>query len=332
MTLEMNRSLATLKFCAAAAALLTAGIAPVHADAISDLSAQVTALQASVNTLKNTSATQQTAIATLQYTVTNQQVNIATLQNSSIAYQNAITSLISNINYIKTHPTPGSAGPQGVAGPIGPVGPIGATGATGMTGAIGALTPAQLAILNLMSINNKDLTITGNLHIINGLGATNGLPNTPENTSSQISNGLGNLIIGYNQMRSNVNVRTGSHNLILGDYQSYSSVGGIVAGWYNSLTGQNSSVLGGLYNTGFGMFSTVNGGKANYAYGVASTVGGGYSNEADGACSAISGGEGNWEAGDMSVISGGKMVKNSAKWHWGAGAVHNSYGPAYFQY
>src|SRR5215471_322684 len=59
-----------------------------------------------------------------------------------------------------------------------------------------------------------DITISGaNLHIVNGLGATDTV------------NGLGNLIVGYNEHRTPqicppgipcINERTGSHNVIVG--------------------------------------------------------------------------------------------------------------------
>ena len=38
-----------------------------------------------------------------------------------------------------------------------------------------------------------------NVQIVNGLGATNGNPNFPDSNSGTV-NGLGNLIVGYNEM------------------------------------------------------------------------------------------------------------------------------------
>ncbi|MEO7714697.1 MAG: hypothetical protein ABIY70_00725 [Capsulimonas sp.] len=275
LTPKMNRSFVALKFCAAAA-LLLASVLPVQADAMSDLTARVAKLE-------NLAAVQQN-------TITNQQVNIATLQNSSIAYQNAITSLINSVNYIKAHPTPGPAGPAGAAG---------------------ALTPAQLAIFNLMSVSNKDLTITGNLHIVNGLGATNGHPDTPTNTGPLTVNGLGNLIIGYNLERgieiggSAPNTRAGSHNLILGDCQSYGGVGGIVSGYYNTVLGYSTSTLGGQYNMAQGVLSAITAGEHNTAAGLASSVSGGFLNSALADGSAIIAGRANETNGKNSSITGG---------------------------
>jgi hypothetical protein len=43
-------------------------------------------------------------------------------------------------------------------------------------------------------------------------------------------NGLGNLIIGYNELRGSGDDRTGSHNLVLGSRNNHSSYAGIVGG------------------------------------------------------------------------------------------------------
>jgi hypothetical protein len=63
-----------------------------------------------------------------------------------------------------------------------------------------------------------DVTITGaNLRIVNGLGTT------------ETTNGLGNLIVGYNEERAPdgaTNIRTGSHNVVVGAQNNFSSFGG----------------------------------------------------------------------------------------------------------
>ena len=147
---------------------------------------------------------------------------------------------------------------------------------------------------------NTELTLTAvNLHIVNGLGATNGEPNNPTDTGTPVTNGLGNLIIGYNEARTNgfVNTRTGSHNLILGDFEEYSSYGGIVAGYFNTISAPFASVSGGEDNTASGYVSSVSGGVSNTA--------GGVSSRDDGGGASISGGSGNMASGRYSSISGG---------------------------
>src|SRR5262249_22206582 len=84
-----------------------------------------------------------------------------------------------------------------------------------------------------------------NVYVQSGSGSTD------DNTSSGGSlTGLGNLIIGYNAPQGNPwDIRTGSHNLILGDYNNYSSYGGLVAGSYNTVSGAYASISGGAFNS-----------------------------------------------------------------------------------
>jgi hypothetical protein len=71
-----------------------------------------------------------------------------------------------------------------------------------------------------VTVNGIEYVITGkNVSIVDGSGQTIG-PNGPS--------GLGNLTIGYNELRDfGGDLRTGSHNLILGRGNNYSSG----AGW-----------------------------------------------------------------------------------------------------
>ena len=77
--------------------------------------------------------------------------------------------------------------------------------------------------------------ITGaNLHVRSGSGSTYGT-----------INGLGNLIIGYNEDLTGEKDRSGSHNVVVGRNHNYSSFGGFVVGTSNTISGQYSSVSGG---------------------------------------------------------------------------------------
>jgi hypothetical protein len=140
-----------------------------------------------------------------------------------------------------------------------------------------------------------DVTITGaNLRIVNGLGTTN------------TTNGLGNLIVGYNELRgSEPNVRTGSHNVVVGSSDNFSSFGGLVVGAFNEISGEFASVSGGVGNTASGRSSSVSGGATNTASNNESWVGGGNGNTASGAISVVSGGHVNTASGDFSSVSGG---------------------------
>jgi|RhiMetdeSRZDD1v2_1073273.scaffolds.fasta_scaffold281263_1 hypothetical protein len=78
-------------------------------------------------------------------------------------------------------------------------------------------------------------------NIINGLEATD------------TTNGLGNLIVGYNELRPlSDNVRTGSHNVVVGRQNNFSSFGGLVAGAFNEISGEFAAISGGRFNSAIG--------------------------------------------------------------------------------
>jgi hypothetical protein len=146
-----------------------------------------------------------------------------------------------------------------------------------------------------------DVTITGaNLRIVNGLGDT------------ETTNGLGNLIVGYNEPRPPVfgpDNRTGSHNVVVGKFDNFSSFGGLVVGFDNEISGRFSSVSGGGFSVASGDNSSVNGGASNTASGDFSSISGGGGNTASGRFSWVSGGFQNTASGENSSASGGESNK-----------------------
>ncbi|MCP4137414.1 MAG: hypothetical protein GY754_40985 [bacterium] len=186
---------------------------------------------------------------------------------------------------------------------------------------------------------NNNIIFSGvNVQIDNGLGYTNGVDD--EHNTDGTVNGLGNLVLGYNEERNYngaENNRTGSHNLIVGSWNNYSSYGGIVVGFRNTISGKyssvsggggsaavgaNSSVSGGWNNTAGGEASSVSGGNVNYASGVHSSVSGGYSNTASGAGSGVSGGLTNVASGANSSVNGGRDV-TTGNWCSSASGGHH---------
>src|SRR5262245_43211866 len=138
-----------------------------------------------------------------------------------------------------------------------------------------------------------DVTISGaNLRIVNGLGATNTV------------NGLGNLIVGYNEHRPAflTNTRTGSHNVIVGRQHNFSSFGGLVVAQFNEISGPWASVSGGFQNTASGANASVSGGFANTASGENASVSGGIGNTASDFAASVSGGVGNVASGTQSSV------------------------------
>ena len=87
-----------------------------------------------------------------------------------------------------------------------------------------------------------------NVQIVNGLGATNGDPDHPADEDDCITNGVGNLIVGYNEPVGGPTQRTGSHNLVVGLGHSYTGVGGQVVGYGNGILAPYASVVGGSGN------------------------------------------------------------------------------------
>lgn len=159
---------------------------------------------------------------------------------------------------------------------------------------------AQLeALLAGVSLDGTTLLFEGmNLQVVNGTGSTSGTPN-----------GVGNVIIGYNETPDSTpaGYRSGSHSLIVGLGHTYTnnSYGGIVSGYHNTIDGPYASVTGGGYNTASGFSSSVAGGSTNTASGWFSSVTGGANNTAYGEKSSVTGGSYNTASGWFSSVTGG---------------------------
>ena len=160
--------------------------------------------------------------------------------------------------------------------------------------------------------------ITGaNLQVVSGSGHTAGA-----------ANGLGNVIVGYNEKLSSdvycsygdydnqvdcersggvwaLDHRSGSHNLIIGSGNNYSRYGGLVSGELNTANNIFASISGGQLNVASGKYSSVSGGGNNHAKGAYSSVSAGSSNNARGNYSSVSGGGDNQATGGGSSVSGG---------------------------
>ena len=147
--------------------------------------------------------------------------------------------------------------------------------------------------LSVDELNNTVLISGANLQVVSGEGLTDASVN-----------GTGNIIIGYDEEAFFGSDKSGSHNLVVGYGHTYSSFGGIVVGYNNSITGGYSSVSGGSYNTASGLSSSVSGGQSNFASGDASSVSGGYNNMASGILSSVLGGFGNTTSEAYSSASG----------------------------
>jgi hypothetical protein len=136
------------------------------------------------------------------------------------------------------------------------------------------------------------ITFSGvNVQVVSGSGTTNGAVN-----------GLGNLVLGYDENPAG-RAQTGSHDLILGQRQSFTGYGELVGGYNDAVTGAYATVLG-VNSTASGSYSSVTGGDANAASATGTSVSGGLHNKATASYSSIGGGCSNLAGtGTVSVSS-----------------------------
>src|SRR5437660_9426114 len=133
------------------------------------------------------------------------------------------------------------------------------SGGTGSAPSCGAGTTAVLAPTYVPAGVGGKPTVqfaAVNVQILNGAGRTASV------------NGTGNLVVGYDEAPGN---QSGSHDLILGQFQSFTGVGELVGGYDNSATGNYSSVLG-SFSAASGKYATVTGGQFNKAGGNGASV------------------------------------------------------------
>jgi hypothetical protein len=221
----------------------------------------------------------------------------------------------------------GAAGPEGKAGADGKTGATGTAGSEGKAGAEGAAGPegkggsgsgfttAQVeqlkSLLPFISFaasgvgGKPTVQFTGvNVQVLSGAHKTNATPN-----------GEGNLVIGYDENPAK-HEQTGSNNLILGEEQTFTSYGGILGGFANSVTGPFASVTGGGENSAESKEAAISGGWLNVVSGQEAedaSVSGGRENHASGEYASVGGGKGNTASGAFSSIFGGKVLTASVE-------------------
>ena len=150
-----------------------------------------------------------------------------------------------------------------------------------------------------------------NVHVRSGSGSTtDGTVDLETRTviPDTTPTGLGNLIVGYNENPGDTELfRPGSHNLIVGPYHAFTSVGGVVFGQENDIYGPLSVVSGGFQNDSAGYAASVSGGQSNVNAGKRASVSGGINNAAEASFSSVSGGNANVALSGSSSVSGGFM-------------------------
>jgi len=214
-----------------------------------------------------------------------------------------------------------------------------------------AALAASIALKDAMSVETvngvRTVRFTGvNLQIVNGTNTT------------ETINGSGNLIVGYDEANTSTRIvcslatdvngnslstesnclaaggtvavrqKTGSHNLVMGSQNSYSSAGGIVAGSGNFITAPFASNLGGTGNFASGRFAVNVAGTGNHPSGSTAATLAGTNNTASGANASVSGGSSNTASSTGTTVSGGSHNAASGPQSNVSGGISNeSSGP-----
>jgi hypothetical protein len=173
-------------------------------------------------------------------------------------------------------------------------------------------------LLKHFSGEKNEIFITGaNLHIVNGLGQTDCFDEEEGDFIPDCPNGLGNLIVGYNELRSRApfcdpevisceDLRTGSPNVVVGEQHNFSRFWGFVVGLMNELSGDFAAVSGGMQNTASGFGAVASGGGGNTARGEFAA--------------SVSGGQVNTASSTLATVSGGRNITQETKFGWSAGS------------
>ena len=191
----------------------------------------------------------------------------------------------------------------------------------GQEQAIASLAPllSLVPVAERSSFGQDTWNLSGlNVRLDNGAGTTYGT-----------SNGLGNLILGYNESDGghrdaegnfmDGEVRVGSHNLVVGAGHTYGSNGSLLGGYNNSLFGQGSAILSGQASLATGTWSAILGGLDNRATATNTCISGGHSNTASGDRASVSGGLLNISAGIATSILGGQYMQVSEQYETASG-------------
>ncbi len=205
------------------------------------------ALQARLDALESSDESQDGEIASLSSNDSLQDLDLAGLRTDVDAISDDIVALLEDVDDVDAR----------------------LTSAEGAIGSIQVVTDGVSPLLDYLSVDTADDSVVfsgANVYVQSGSGSTSGAVN-----------GLGNLIVGYDTGGSD---KSGSHNLVVGDFHNYSSWGGVVFGEANEISGDAATVLGGTLNTSSGQNAAVLGGYSCEASGYYSTVYGGSYTEA----------------------------------------------------
>jgi hypothetical protein len=215
-------------------------------------------------------------VAALQKTVKSQATTITSLSTKLTSDEGTIASLSSKLTSDE-----GTIASQGTT--IASQGATITTQAATLASAAPLLAIAPYVSLNSVAMNGvkaPNIVFKGaNVHVMSSTSETDG-------------SGLGNLIVGWDNTPGGGAARSGSNNLVAGDFNNFPSYAGFVVGISNSFNSAYCSVSGGNDNVANLEYSSISGGANNVTNGFHSSVSGGRYNTASNPYSSISGGGG----------------------------------------
>jgi hypothetical protein len=194
--------------------------------------------------------------------------------------------------------------------------------------AVGGVRTVRLTGVNLQVVNglNRTESINGAGNVIIGYDEPNTFSTRPICSQARATNGAlitdeaGCLAAGAVFSTQH---KSGSHNLVLGTQNGYSSFGGIVGGRFNYINEIFASVIGGVDNRASGRFSVIVAGQGHLTQESAAILGG-IGNQALARNSSITGGVGNVASGENASITGGERNIASGRTSTVAGGLLNT--------
>jgi hypothetical protein len=193
-----------------------------------------------------------------------------------------------------------------------------ASNTSSISGIASDLTDLDIDLLvdlgDYLSVDTTDDSVIftdANVYVQSGSGSTDGTVN-----------GLGNLIVGYDEDGGSDD-KSGSHNVIIGMEHQYTGAGNLISGYRhevdNDFSGMvggfdhfvgatYSGLVGGVRNTTLGTYSSVLGGRDSTATGDVSSIGGGTNNNATGHGTTIGGGDGTTHGTDFRFFANGNTM------------------------
>jgi hypothetical protein len=297
--------------------------------AVDDNAAKIAALTATIQAMQAQLQAHEDAFINIGDFITNLNLGLTTVQNEEVVQSNAIGALTNTVDAqaetirsLSARLAAAEAQAAAVPALIARLATAEAEVVAARDGVSAIQASPVMALAPYVSVFPLPAPLIrfsgANLQVVNGRGFT------------QTANGLGNLIVGYDEGVAGAPTcslgffvdeasclanggtwatghKSGSHNVVIGPFHSYSQFGGLVAGAQNTISGEFATVTGGLDNAATVYAASVSGGQFNRAANFAASVSGGNGNAATNQYASVSGGSSNTASGAQSSVCGGTL-------------------------